>query len=169
MLTIEPHTPDNVVVGHAGGKLTHEDYETFRDHIEEMVHEHGSVRVMLVLEDFHGWDFQAAWDDLKLALQYPGKFDRCAILGDRSWQEWMIKLAKPFFRVKYFDRGQREAAWRWLMQPVERTAGSGFLGTVGGFVRRNPMMSLIIAGGLTAFLVSRLRASRSGGLSPSSR
>jgi hypothetical protein len=54
MLTIEPRTPDNVVVGHASGKLTHEDYEGFRWHVEEMIHEHGSVRVMLDLHDFHG-------------------------------------------------------------------------------------------------------------------
>jgi hypothetical protein len=166
MLTIEPHTPDNVVVGHASGKLTHEDYEDFRNHIEEMVHEHGSVRVLLDLNDFHGWDLRSAWDDLMLGLRYPGRFDRCAILGDQGWQEWMTQLAKPFFRVEYFDRSEREAAWRWLMQPVEHTNGHGLLDSVSCFVRRNPMTSLLIAGGLVA-LVVWLSSSRSSRLTTS--
>jgi universal stress protein A len=161
MLTFEPHTPDNVVVGHATGKLTHEDYEDFRNNVEEMIHEHGSVRVMLDLKDFHGWDLRAAWDDLKLGLQHPGKFDRCAILGDRRWEAWMTKLAKPFYRVEYFDRSQREAAWRWLMQPVPQASEAGFFDAVRSFIRRHPMASLAVAGGLAALLVSQLRASRS--------
>jgi hypothetical protein len=161
MLTIEPHTPDNVVVGHASGKLTHEDYEGFRRHVEEMIHEHGSARVMLDLNDFHGWDLRAAWDDLKLGLQHAGRFDRCAILGDRPWEEWMIKLAKPFFRVQYFDRSQREAAWRWLMQPVVHADEGSSLDAVSNFVRRHPVMSLAIATGLAAIVVSQLRPSRS--------
>jgi universal stress protein A len=161
MLTIDPHTPDNVVVGHASGKLTHEDYEDFHNHVEEMIREHGSVRVMLDLNDFHGWDLRAAWDDLKLGLRHPGKFDRCAILGDRSWEEWMTKLAKPFFRVKYFDRSQREAAWDWLMQPVPQAGEGGSLDAVRDFVGRHPMLTLVILGGLVALLVSQLGPSRS--------
>jgi universal stress protein A len=155
MLTFEPQTPDNVVVGHASGKLTHEDYDDFAMRVDEMIRVHGSVRVMLELEDFHGWDARAAWDDLKLGFRHPGKFDRCAILGDRDWEKWMIKLAKPFFRVEYFNRGQREEAWRWLMQPVEHAAGAGFLDAAGSFVRRNPLMSMLIAGGLAVLLVRR--------------
>jgi SpoIIAA-like len=160
MLTIEPHTPDNVVVGHASGKLTHEDYEGFRMSIEEMIRQHGTVRVMLDLNDFKGWDLGAAWDDLKLGVQHYGQFDRCAILGDSEWERWMTRLAKPFFRVEYFDRRQREEAWRWLMQPVQHTNGPSFLDGVGAFLRRNPLLSLAITGGLVAFLVSQLSSSR---------
>ncbi len=155
MLTIEPHTPDNVVVGHAHGKLTHEDYEDLRGHIMQMIHRHGSVRVLLDLEDFHGWDLRAAWDDLKLGLRYAGKFDRCAILGEHGWEAWMTRLAKPFFRVEYFERSQREAAWRWLMQPVPPARESGFVDRVGAFVRRNPGVSLAIAGGVLGLLLAR--------------
>jgi hypothetical protein len=161
MLTFEPHTPDNVLVAHASGTLTHEDYEEFRLEVEQMVRQHGSVRVLLELSDFHGWEPRAAWDDLQLGFRYLGRFDRCAILGDQSWEKWMTKLARPFFRVEYFDRSQREEAWRWLMQPVEQTQERGFLDAVGHFVRRHPTTSLIIAGGLLALLLSQLGSSRS--------
>jgi hypothetical protein len=159
MLTVEPHTPDNVVDAHAHGKLTREDYEDFRLHVEQMVRQHGSARVLLELEDdFQGWDPGAAWDDLKLGWRYYGKFDRCAVLGNHAWEKWMVKLAAPFFRVQYFDRSRREEAWRWLMQPVPRE--SGWFDRVGGFIRRNPVLSLAIAGGLGALLVRRLSHAR---------
>lgn len=160
MLTIEPHTPDNVVVGHASGMLTHEDYEDFRMRIEQMVRQHGSVRVLLDLNDFNGWEPRAAWDDLMLGLRHLGKFDRCAILGDKGWEKWMVKLGEPFFRVQYFDRSQREEAWRWLMQPAG--GGGGLLDAAVDFVRRNPMLTLLVVGGLAALLLSRARPARSG-------
>jgi hypothetical protein len=62
--------------------------------------------------------------------------------------------------VEYFDRSQREAAWRWLMQPVAHSDGAGFLGTIGHFIRRNPMTTMVVAGALLALLVNRLSASR---------
>jgi hypothetical protein len=158
MLTLEPHTEENVVVGHASGTLTKEDYDDFRMRIEQMIRQHGSVRVLLDLTDFHGWDLQAAWEDLKLGLRYLNKFDRCAILGDQNWEKWMTMLGKPLFRVAYFDRSQREDAWRWLMQPVEHRAGARE--TIGNFVRRRPLLSLGIAGGLF-LLLRQLRTSRS--------
>jgi hypothetical protein len=73
----------------------------------------------------------------------------------------MIKLAKPFFRVQYFDRSQREAAWRWLMQPVVHADEDSSLDAVSNFVRRHPVMSLAIAAGLAVLVVSQLRPSRS--------
>jgi len=158
MLTIDPHTPDNVVVGHASGKLTHEDYQGFRGRIEQMIRQHGSVRVLLDLQDFHGWDLQAAWDDLKLGLRFPGKFERCAILGDKKWEEWMIRLAKPFFRVKFFDRSERESAWRWLMQPATQHE-PGLAEDIFGHLRRHPIIGLLILAGLVGFIARQIRSS----------
>jgi hypothetical protein len=94
-------------------------------------------------------------------LRHLGQFNRCAILGDRRWEEWMTKLVKPFFRVEYFDRSQREAAWRWLMQPVPHAGRPGLLRAARHLVRRHPLMSLVITGGLVALLVSQLSSARS--------
>jgi len=161
MLNVEPHTPDNVVVAHASGTLNHEDYEDLRGHVEQIIRQHGSVRVMLELNDFHGWDLQAAWEDLKLGLQHAGEFDRCAILGDQGWEKWMIQLAKPFMTVQYFDRSQREAAWRWLMQPVAQSNVSGLFDVARDAVRRHPMVAFLVAGSVAALMLGRMRRTRS--------
>ena len=48
----------------------------------------------------------------------------------------MTLLAKPFFRVEFFDRAQRDEARRWLEQPAGATRGplQPWLHEAGGFI-----------------------------------
>jgi hypothetical protein len=38
------------------------------------------------------------------------------MVGDKTWEEWMAKVCKPFTAatVKYFDAGELDAAWAWV-------------------------------------------------------
>ncbi len=98
------------------GKLVDEDYKAFVPQIEKIIQEFGRISLLLELDDFHGWDLGAAWDDFKFGMKHIKDFKRLAIVGDKRWEEWMAKLAKPFMRaeVKYFDRSQLPDAWEWL-------------------------------------------------------
>jgi hypothetical protein len=98
------------------GKLTDEDYKAFVPQIEKIIQEFGRISLLLELDDFHGWDLGAAWDDFKFGMKHIKDFKRVAIVGDKKWEEWMAKLAKPFMRaeVKYFDGSQLQDAWGWL-------------------------------------------------------
>ena len=107
----------------ASGKLTDADYQQFVPRLEEMIHEYGKISVLLELEDFHGWETKAAWDDFKLGLAHPQDFERIAIVGDKAWEHWIALLAKPFThaRVRYFALSDRNAALDWLRQNVLST------------------------------------------------
>jgi universal stress protein A len=98
------------------GKLTDEDYKAFVPQIEKIIREFGRISLLLELDDFHGWDLEAAWDDFKFGMKHIKDFKRVAIVGDKKWEEWMAKLAKAFMRaeVKYFDGSQLQDAWKWL-------------------------------------------------------
>jgi len=102
----------------ASGKLTDADYQQFVPRLEEMIHEYGKISVFLELEDFHGWEPKAAWDDFTLGLAHPQDFERIAIVGDKTWEHWIALLARPFThaRVRYFALSDRNAAWDWLGQ-----------------------------------------------------
>ena len=115
--------------------------------------------MLLDLQDFHGWDLGAAWENLALGIRHYGQFERCAIVGDRGWQRWMIALAKPFFRVEYFDRSQEEEAWRWIRQPVTQMQ-PGLLEQASAMVRQHPVLTLGLAAGLAVFFISRAAAAR---------
>ena len=41
---------------HVSGKLTSADYEHFVPEVERLVSQHGKLRVLFDMTDFHGWD-----------------------------------------------------------------------------------------------------------------
>jgi SpoIIAA-like len=98
----------------ASGKLTHADYQRLIPLLEKLIHEHGKIRVLFELEECRGWDAAAAWDDLAFGVRHGGDVERCAVVGNKKWQEWMSKLSRPFFNVKYFDKSELDRAWQWL-------------------------------------------------------
>lgn len=102
----------------ASGTLTHKDYEQLMQRLEHLVREYAEVRVLFDLEECQGWDFGASWDDLRLAIGHGDGYERCAVVGERKWQEWMARLSKPFFRQKFFDKSEREQAWHWLREGI---------------------------------------------------
>ncbi|MGA2258885.1 MAG: STAS/SEC14 domain-containing protein [Thermoguttaceae bacterium] len=103
------------------GKLHDEDYKQFVPRMETILTAEGKVRLFLQFDDFHGWDLRAAWDDLKFSLKHYADFERIAMVGDRKWEEWMASFCKPFTKaeVKYFDRLDVYAAWKWLLENDE--------------------------------------------------
>ncbi len=118
--TIETGSP-NVVGFKLCGKLHDEDYQKFVPKMETILTAEGKVRLFMELEDFHGWDLHAAWDDLKFSVKHYSGFERIAMVGDRNWEEWMASFCKPFTKaqVKYFDRLDVYAAWTWLLENDE--------------------------------------------------
>ncbi len=47
------------------------------------------------------------------------------MVGDRKWEKWMANFCKPFTKanVRYFDKLEVDAAWKWLEEPVPPTRG----------------------------------------------
>ena len=115
--TIQTGSP-KVVGFRLCGKLHDGDYKQFVPTMETILTAEGKVRLFIQLEDFHGWDLHAAWDDLKFSLKHYSDFERIAMVGDRKWEKWMAGFCRPFTKakVKYFDRSEVDAAWKWLEQ-----------------------------------------------------
>ena len=103
------------------GKLHDEDYKTFVPEIEARMAGQTPVRLFAQLEDFHGWDMHSAWDDFKFGMKHYSDFERIAMVGDRKWEEWIVKIWKPFSKakVKYFDASEVDDAWTWLKEAEE--------------------------------------------------
>lgn len=120
MLAFHIRSTGNVLGVKASGKLTHADYQQLVPKLEERIKEHGRVRVLVELEDCQGWDdLDAAWDDLKLWLKHRRDVERCAVVGERKWQERVIQLSWPFFTKHYFDKAELEQAWEWVLEGSE--------------------------------------------------
>ena len=52
---------------HVSGKLEKADYAQFVPEFERLVRQHGKMRVLFDMTDFHGWEASAMWEDTKFA------------------------------------------------------------------------------------------------------
>lgn len=98
------------------GKLAKQDYEAFVPVVERLVGQHGKIRMLVVMHDFHGWTAGAVWADTKFAAHHFRDIERLALVGETKWQHGMAVFCKPFTAatVKYFDHAALSEARSWL-------------------------------------------------------
>ena len=98
------------------GKLSKEDYETFTPEVEKLIDQHGKLRLLVTLSDFHGWDLGALWEDTKFDLRHYADFEKLALLGDSKWEKGMAAFCEPFTRahVRFFPTAEKSQAEAWL-------------------------------------------------------
>jgi hypothetical protein len=101
---------------HVSGKLTHDDYKRLVPTFERLVKQHGKLRVLFEMADFHGWEAGALWDDIKLDVQHFADIERLAMVGDKAWEKGMSVFCRPFTTatIRYFDRAAAADARAWL-------------------------------------------------------
>ncbi len=115
-LRLEKSADRKIVVVHASGKLSNEDYEHFVPEVERMIKEVGKIRLLFEMRDFRGWDAGALWADIKFDLKHFGDIERLALVGEKKWEEWMAAFCRPFTsaEIRYFDQSQAEEARSWI-------------------------------------------------------
>lgn len=122
MFEILEKSSGNVIGIKVHGKLVHEDYAQVVPQLEKIIEEHGSLRCYCELSEFHGITPHALWDELKFDTKHCKEIERCAIVGDPSWHNWMTKISQTIFNradVKYFDESQSQEAWDWVYEGIE--------------------------------------------------
>jgi len=65
-------------------KLTTEDYGHFIPEVERLIKEHGKIRMLVKMRDFHGWTPGALWQDVKFDLKHFRDIERLALLGEKG-------------------------------------------------------------------------------------
>ncbi len=100
----------------ATGKFEKEDYELFIPAAEKLINEHGKIRVLFIMNDFHGWTASAAWQDIKFDMKHFNHIERLAIVGDSKWERGMAMFCRPFTtaKLKYFDISKLDDAQEWI-------------------------------------------------------
>lgn len=98
------------------GKLTKEAYQEFVPLVEKMVAQHGKVRILFHMHDFHGWEAGALWEDIKFDMKHFKDIERLAIVGESKWEQGMAMFCKPFTtaKIQYFDVAKIDEARTWI-------------------------------------------------------
>lgn len=118
MLQIIPVNEDRIVAVKAIGKLNDKDLEAFTALLEQQIAEHGPLSLLIELENFHGWDANAAWTDFMFMTKHEDDFKHIAIVGEKRWEQWMTALGNAFAatEIRYFKRDELLVAWDWLRE-----------------------------------------------------
>src|ERR1043166_9716442 len=114
-IKLEQKDGSKVLEVHVSGTLAKEDYTHFVPEVDRLVEQHGKIRVLLDMQDFHGWNAAALWEDIKFDVKHFSDIERVAMVGERKWQEAMSKFCRPFTtaKLRYFDHSQTAAAHQW--------------------------------------------------------
>ncbi|WP_164101454.1 SpoIIAA family protein [Candidatus Laterigemmans baculatus] len=106
----------NVIEVQVSGKLTKEAYKTFLPINEHKIETEGKVRMLVILQDFHGWEIDALWEELKFDIRHFRDIEKLAIVGDSLWERGMAAFCQPFTSatVKYFDVSDLNGARAWV-------------------------------------------------------
>jgi hypothetical protein len=123
-VTLQEEAGGKLLVVHLGGKLAKEDYERLVPEVERLIKQHGKLRMLVRMHDFHGWTLGGLWEDVKFDWKHFGDIERLAFVGDRKWEAGMAAFCRPFTtaRIHYFDESQADEAFRWVLEGVAQTA-----------------------------------------------
>ena len=96
VVSVITNSGSNVIEIKVSGKLSKEDYDVFVPEIEELIKQHGTVRILFDMHDFHGWETAAIWEDIKFGWKHFRDIDRIAMIGEATWEEGMTAFCVPF-------------------------------------------------------------------------
>ena len=118
MLIRMPEIAGNLVFLKAAGKLTDEDYKAMVPQLEAVIVEHGSLRLLVDLTEFEGWDWLAAWDDIAFGIKHWNHILKIALIGDAAWEGLAARIADKVTSadVRKFPVGDAVAAMEWINQ-----------------------------------------------------
>jgi hypothetical protein len=115
---VDEQNGGKILVVHVSGKLAKADYEHFVPRFEQLARQHGKLRVLFDMTDFHGWEAVGLWEDIKFDVNHFASIGRLAMIGDKKWEQGMATFCKLFTKatIRYFDHADVAQGRAWLAE-----------------------------------------------------
>lgn len=117
-MSIEYHENDITRVAEiiVRGKITIEDYTAAVDPMQAFIDRHGKVKLIEVIESFHGFDPSMLWPGIKFDWQNIPKISHVAVVSDFGWIGPMSKAAGAVIhsQVRFFGMENLTEARDWI-------------------------------------------------------
>ncbi len=117
MIEFDNSPGSNVVCVKIKDQLHAEDFGAVAPKADQLIGEHGKIRVLLDLTDFHGWaDVSAARTHFSFIKDHHHKVERIAIIAGKQWQHWIAAVVGTFVAAeeKCFDEAEADEARSWI-------------------------------------------------------
>jgi hypothetical protein len=116
MFELLPESGGNTIAVRVSGTLGDADYEAFLPRLEELIEEHGPLRMLVDMHSFEGWEDSSTWDDFAFGMKHCSDFERVALLADKIWEDLVPIHTEKLLEaeVRRFPLTSKETAWNWL-------------------------------------------------------
>ena len=98
-------------------KLKKAELDRMQSIATEFMKREGKIKILVLLEDFLGWERGADWEDVNFQLEHDRDIEKIAIIGDEKWRNLVLAFTgKPFrpVEIEYFTPSQLEQARAWI-------------------------------------------------------
>jgi SpoIIAA-like len=109
--------PGGLFVASVSGRVHYREFWPVWQKSVEAIGRLGKIRVLIVLDNFQGWEPSEGWEDTSFQEKYDPFIERIAIVGDSQWKDLVLAFAgKPFRKlpIQYFLPTQLAEARAWL-------------------------------------------------------
>ena len=116
MLEILDETSDDLVAFRVSGKHIHDESHKLAGLIDARIAKYGHADCFVEITDTHGIALSALKEGLEFDMKYGHQIRRCAVVGDHTWERWLVRMLGLFFgkaHVKFFGVDERAAAFDW--------------------------------------------------------
>lgn len=107
----------SLAVFRVSGTLGRVEFERAQSQCEAKIRELGRVKILVLMDNFAGWEKTEGWEDMSFADRNDEFIDKLAIVGDAEWRDLAYAFTAKGLRpvpIEYFDANQETAARRWL-------------------------------------------------------
>ena len=109
--------PNDIFVLQISGMLKRSEFATQQELIAKKIDAGTKPRLLVVLEDFKGWERRVDWNDLDFLVSHSGEIAKIGIVVEPRWEAHALAFAGAGFRrgsVKMFLPDQLTEARAWL-------------------------------------------------------
>jgi hypothetical protein len=113
------YQPNDICVLRISGILKRSEFGTEQTALARHIDRGSKPRLLVILENFEGWERGADWDDLDFLISHGGKISKIAIVAEPRWETLALAFAGAGVRrapVKFFPPNELEQARSWLAE-----------------------------------------------------
>lgn len=109
---------DGIITVHVSGRLTFAEWRAAQESAAAWLSApDAGARMLVIVEDFLGWDRDGAWEDTSFQSRFDKQIDRLAIVGEKKWEDLVLMFVGKGLRrieIEYFLPTEIERARAWL-------------------------------------------------------
>ncbi|GAB4343836.1 MAG: hypothetical protein Kow0099_22630 [Candidatus Abyssubacteria bacterium] len=108
---------DGIMTVKVTGRLTESELVGVQKRATEIIRAQGKTRILVVVEQFDGWQRGGQWNDFSFQEQADPYIEKMAIVGEQQWRDLALVFTTESMRpfpIKYFPPDETAKARAWL-------------------------------------------------------